>query len=286
MSTHMFYLKKKKKEGQSNRPFIKLIDFGSALEVNDQIRLNYRTGKIAYFPPEVLCCFFEGNIHTHTIYTYMHAWGGKMDNMDETGFNPFKADMWCLGVCLWMLLFKIFPFPYLLGDKQELVTQEGHLLKQMDKQSLLPMLTRDAFDVLNGLFQLPDKRISSNTLIKYPFCSLTTEDTKTAETGAETEISQTTETIQTVDNSKTNEDNKTSESPPMIEIPTTPVTSNERKYPSEEGVQQDSTDSTDKDMKYEHENSSRFSEQKLYILILFFFSFFISSLSNRPNTFE
>ncbi|ETO30420.1 hypothetical protein RFI_06699, partial [Reticulomyxa filosa] len=86
-------------------------------------------------------------------------------------YNPFAADIWCLGVCLWLLIFKEYPFletekwkydplseimvmeqtkagRYVTEaplDKDELIKNPQYLRNRMAQRTLLPMVTQDAF---------------------------------------------------------------------------------------------------------------------------------------------
>ncbi|CAI2370828.1 unnamed protein product [Moneuplotes crassus] len=64
---------------------IRLSDFGSALKINDQPFTSIRRGTTKYMAPEV---------------RYLQ---------EEETFDAYKADMYSLGICLFLMLFKRFP---------------------------------------------------------------------------------------------------------------------------------------------------------------------------------
>lgn len=64
---------------------IRLSDFGSALKVDDQPFTAFRRGTPKYMAPEVL------------------------NLKEEQEFDAYKADMYSLGVCIFLMLFKRFP---------------------------------------------------------------------------------------------------------------------------------------------------------------------------------
>mmetsp|Transcript_19255 Transcript_19255/g.18941 ORF Transcript_19255/g.18941 Transcript_19255/m.18941 type:complete len:332 (+) Transcript_19255:18-1013(+) len=64
---------------------IRISDFGSAIKINDQPYVSIRRGTTKYMAPEV------------------------SDLVQDETFDAYKADMYSLGICLFLMLFKRFP---------------------------------------------------------------------------------------------------------------------------------------------------------------------------------
>ncbi|ETO29801.1 Snf1-like ser/thr protein kinase, partial [Reticulomyxa filosa] len=151
-----------KKGGEVGDPAIKLIDFGVAADFSSvekhNVRYDQYVGKMAYMAPEV----------------------SKLIKYPGDNYDPFAADIWTLGVCLWLLIFKEYPFESqtkarydsksnsfiketdssgkdvketplskkLLTKKEKSEKYEHYLKERLRERGVLPLLTEDAF----GLF--------------------------------------------------------------------------------------------------------------------------------------
>jgi len=140
--------------GSGNSPQVKVIDFGVAQEYSKVKNPQYNQwpGKPQYVAPEV----------------------AKASEPEKIYYDPYLADVWTLGVCLWIMIFKQYPFTDASGtvlDRKILDTDHGdYLYKAMEENYLLPMITEEAFDVFNKIFQPAAKRITMKGLAEHKFC--------------------------------------------------------------------------------------------------------------------
>ncbi|ETO26706.1 hypothetical protein RFI_10428, partial [Reticulomyxa filosa] len=73
-------------------------------------------------------------------------------------YDPFKADVWTLGIILYLLLFCRYPFRHADLDDELFVVK------------LLCWITLDIFNVLNQIFKPELLRIDADRLLCHPFC--------------------------------------------------------------------------------------------------------------------
>jgi len=159
--------------GTKYDPLIKLIDFGVARDYSElSTRITPQhdriCGKVHYMGPEVQSV-------------------GRLNK----SFDPFAADIWTLGVCLWLLMYKEYPF-YRPGSgdlplDKERVTDSKYLKEQMFRRNYLPFTSKDAFIVLKKIFKPEKARINAANLSLLGFCQNETS-TKTNPTNTETDV--------------------------------------------------------------------------------------------------
>jgi len=105
-------------------------------------------------------------------------------------------------VCLWLLLFKEYPFLATYQwkydpvadkailqhhktqivretplDKKSLLTTDNYLEERMLKRGLLPMITEEVFNVFHKIFKPEKERITAMELADHEFCRPSTEET-------------------------------------------------------------------------------------------------------------
>lgn len=128
---------------------IRVSDFGSALKVDDNPVIGIRRGTTKYMAPEVKC-LQEG----------------------ET-FNAFKADMYSLGICLFLMLFKKFPlykdeieYPWTINlfQSNEVLDNCPFDCEQGIWEKLTPEIKRIIIALLN---KDPDQRPTCEELVQY-----------------------------------------------------------------------------------------------------------------------
>jgi len=174
--------------GTEDNPLIKLIDFGVACDYSEErgdSRHNRYVGKTEYMAPEVenLRKWVEvQNLSDDNVASDPFAVDVTLvANEEEATFDPYAADVWCLGVCLWLLLFREYPFTpkkekegndltELPLDKIELIEKKRYLKRRIIERGLLPMITPEALSVLELIFKKEDERISARQLAQHPFC--------------------------------------------------------------------------------------------------------------------
>jgi len=118
--------------------YVKIIDFGMAIHVNDKEKRKGRIGKMDYMSPE---CF------------------------DKEEYDPFANDLWCLGVILYMMLTGSHP-P--IRDKRALHYKLNGLDKTLTNQSSHPLYAA-SLDCLKGLLKSEANRMNLNKLLRDPF---------------------------------------------------------------------------------------------------------------------
>ncbi|KAH9412675.1 hypothetical protein DERP_006639 [Dermatophagoides pteronyssinus] len=131
---------------------VKLADFGLSRLVNSKqsglLRFNKPAGTLAYMSPQILSCYIRAN----TVQQQQQqqqlapvASGINRDNHNQQqqqqrtrkksyqyhSYDPFKADIWALGVCLYLLLSKQHPFDNPPPNKDERIQ---FARKMLDKQ--------------------------------------------------------------------------------------------------------------------------------------------------------
>ncbi|ETO06026.1 death-associated protein kinase 1, partial [Reticulomyxa filosa] len=90
----------------------------------------------------------------------------------KDSYDPFKADIWTLGVILYLLLFCRYPFRHAdLDDDMFLVILQKRLLQYLLEQKALCWITFETFDILNQMLQPEFARINIAQLSMHPFCS-------------------------------------------------------------------------------------------------------------------
>ncbi|ETO25274.1 hypothetical protein RFI_11858 [Reticulomyxa filosa] len=93
--------------------------------------------------------------------------------IDKT-YDPFKADIWSMGVILFLLLFCRYPFHHAdLDDSLFQIILQDKLLFWFMQQKALCWITAETFDVLNQMLKPEFLRIDMDRLFLHPFCKLT-----------------------------------------------------------------------------------------------------------------
>jgi serine/threonine protein kinase len=126
---------------------IKIIDFGLAkYYANGKFVNNKRVGKTGYMAPEVFA---------------------------KKQYDPRAADIWSLGVMLFMML--IGAPPYQLPSPSNPAFNfivNGRLRDVLKHWKRLRCVNKDALDLLNKIFKYESKRISMDEILKHPFVNL------------------------------------------------------------------------------------------------------------------
>jgi len=155
---------------------VKIIDFGLAKHFKPNDKFNEKVGKVGYMGPEVY---------------------GKKD------YSPQKADIWCLGVMLFMMLAGAPPyeipnntnpaFRFIIG---------GRLREVLTHWRRLPLVSSDALDVMEKIFRPEEDRISMEELRRHRYVGLpdTTRNVAVDTQAGATETTDDEATEQTNDN--------------------------------------------------------------------------------------
>jgi len=119
---------------------LKLLDFGLAIEVPPEEKFTYRSGTPYYMAPEVI------------------------RNTSRSAALCKKADVWCLGICLYILLNGSTPFKG--NNRDELFTSIlYHPLEFRNKD-----ISTDAKDLLIKIIEKdPEKRINVSEALSHPW---------------------------------------------------------------------------------------------------------------------
>mmetsp|Transcript_3027 Transcript_3027/g.3686 ORF Transcript_3027/g.3686 Transcript_3027/m.3686 type:complete len:452 (+) Transcript_3027:74-1429(+) len=128
---------------------IKIIDFGLAktqIPNNSQWKMKGRVGKLGYMAPEVF-------------------------NKQE--FDPRLADVWSLGVMLFMMLVGAPPYdlPKMSNTAFKYI-MNGRLSDILKHWKRLRLLTDDALDMLERIFKPENKRITMDEILDHDFVKL------------------------------------------------------------------------------------------------------------------
>ena len=106
-----------------NKPIIKLIDFGFSNYINLDEPYNNTCGSLQYTAPEIIQSF--------------------------TSFNPMKTDVWSLGVVIYCIINKSFPW------------RDEHLIPDITTYNYMKCDNdNDLIDLFKKIFVPPDKRIN------------------------------------------------------------------------------------------------------------------------------
>jgi len=100
-------------------------------------------GKGAYMAPEVYRT--KGNVKNG-------------ENSQKQSYDPFAADVWCLGVMLFMLYCHAYPFPK-FGVYNSVLRFAAHVPKE-------------AVDLLRHIFVPESERLTAEQILKHPFCNV------------------------------------------------------------------------------------------------------------------
>ena len=130
-----------------------LIDFGLAQMFNDSNKFmsnKYGAGKVMYQCNEI----YYQNSSTHK------------------QFDASKADSWCLGVCLWIMLTgKMLYYKPTYNDFNFRCIINGNIQYIIKRDKLSKYVDNIATDLLNKIFTIESKRISIQEILQHKYLS-------------------------------------------------------------------------------------------------------------------
>ncbi|UXI15618.1 myosin-I heavy chain [Sarcoptes scabiei] len=135
--------------GEQSKETVKIADFGLSRLVHSKesglIKTMKPAGTLAYMSPQILNCYIRSN--------------SKQAITEKYSYDPFKADIWALGVCLFLLLTKHHPFDSPPANKPERIVFAKKMLERQlnrDWHSLGDIETKINQEIrvlLDGLFE-------------------------------------------------------------------------------------------------------------------------------------
>mmetsp|Transcript_50876 Transcript_50876/g.45662 ORF Transcript_50876/g.45662 Transcript_50876/m.45662 type:complete len:514 (-) Transcript_50876:102-1643(-) len=134
---------------------IKIIDFGlSRYYSSGNFTNNKRVGKTGYMSPEVFA---------------------------RKKYDPRAADIWSLGVMLFMMLIGAPPYqiPSPSNPAFKFIVN-GRLKDVLKHWKRLRCINKEALDLLNKIFKYENKRITMDEILKHPFVNLSNNNNNTA----------------------------------------------------------------------------------------------------------
>ncbi|XP_046916995.2 uncharacterized protein LOC124497390 [Dermatophagoides farinae] len=132
--------------GNKCQEIVKLADFGLSRLVNSKqsglLRFNKPAGTLAYMSPQILSCYIRANtVAAATNNRYVVDRHPTKKPYLHHSYDPFKADIWALGVCLYLLLSKQHPFDNPPPNKDERIQFARKMLdKQLNREWRMPGL--------------------------------------------------------------------------------------------------------------------------------------------------
>ncbi|ETO34522.1 ser/thr protein kinase [Reticulomyxa filosa] len=148
----------------ANHIHVKIIDFGLARRVKSDQMFHDRVGKIGYMAPEVC-------MQCPYLFFFLYVYARKE-------YSPEKADIWCLGVMLFMML--VGAPPYQVPDPSNPAFRflvNGRLRDVLVHWKRLPLIPADALDVMSKIFKPESQRISMKDLRLHKFVGLSDKTT-------------------------------------------------------------------------------------------------------------
>merc|ERR1719242_427617 len=128
---------------------VKIIDFGLAVydpNATFDKKQTKRVGKTGYMAPEVFA---------------------------KKSYDPRAADIWSLGVMLFMMLIGAPPFPMPTPTNPAFnFVVNGRLKDVLKHWKRLRLVNEEALDLLNQIFVYESKRIKMDEILKHPFVNL------------------------------------------------------------------------------------------------------------------
>lgn len=126
--------------------WVKIIDFGVAKRFDKHFYNYERVGKIGYMAPEVYA---------------------------EEVYDARKADIWSLGVMLFMMLVGAPPYKRAtLSDAGFNYIINGELMEVLTYWNRLSLISADALDLMERIFKWERERITMAELVCHPFVAL------------------------------------------------------------------------------------------------------------------
>jgi len=215
--------------GARTQMTIKIIDFGLARHYpNNEFVCNKRVGKRGYMAPEVFA--------------------GK-------SYDPRAADIWSLGVMLFMMLIGAPPYGAPLSSNPAFnFIVNGRLRDVLKHWKRLGMVNKPVLDLLNRIFKYEKDRITMDELLQHPFVRVADEK---SEKQAQAATSTTTGTTEH-NNQQQQPQQPPAQEPSVSETPTRPV---KKEEPAEE-EQQDPQETDALNQQSEQANVVRENEKE------------------------
>ena len=146
---------------QNNEKIIKVTDFGlSRIRIDPEkgvIKEKNPVGTLPYMSPQVLKLYIEDRLNEESLFSKIKP------------FNPFIADIWSLGVCLYVMLVRDFPF----GFENDPRLMRSILIDQKHKKYRFPepidkMLTIECKDIVEDMIEPnPHKRLTIQNVVSH-----------------------------------------------------------------------------------------------------------------------
>lgn len=137
-----------------SRPILKLIDFGLAIDFSERPQDHFMydgcVGKLKYQSPECYDCRHK---------ELQHPYDSRLN------------DTYCLGVCLFMLLFAQHPYerPSLRSDPHCMQLMHHGLMPFIESKEYQFLVNKETVHLLNHLLTLGSKRYYVDQIVKHPF---------------------------------------------------------------------------------------------------------------------
>lgn len=140
---------------------IKVTDFGCARVTfkPDEVEMADAAGTITYMAPEALKVYLCNK--------------GRADLLERPvmRYNPIRADMWSLGVCLYRMLYFVLPFDF---NKSKRIESISSMIKEMKKGFTTPegsdKFSDDCLQLLSGLLDYDkDNRLNIAMVMNNPW---------------------------------------------------------------------------------------------------------------------
>ena len=148
---------------KDGKEVLKVSDFGCARvafkEGGGVINATRALGTISYMAPEQL-----------RVYMTLALKRPDLLKKPVKKYNPFRADVWALGVCLYRLIFFDQPFPY---DHKNAIQSILKMLEQMKTGSEKPreiskQISKECIDLINNLLEYnKNKRIDMKVVMTH-----------------------------------------------------------------------------------------------------------------------
>ena len=155
----------------NGKEVVKVTDFGCArVVVKDEegvVLVENAAGTVTYMAPEAL-----------KVYICQNKEQPELLKRPVLKYNPMRADIWSMGVCLYRMLFFEFPFEY---DKYNKVDSISTMIKEMKRglqihPELITEWSKDCTNLLRDLLEYhKDKRLTIDLVMKHPWVKASPE---------------------------------------------------------------------------------------------------------------